>query len=57
MTKSYKFVGGKLVERTIQTSGNTQQGLRVESGLIGGEDLVVNPAPELKDGMKVAMKK
>jgi len=50
-------VGGKLVERTIQTSGNTQQGLRVESGLIGGEDLVVNPAPELKDGMKVALKK
>ena len=50
-------VGGKLVERAIQTSGNTQQGLRVESGLIGGEDLVVNPAPELKDGMKVALKK
>ncbi|HEY3440631.1 MAG TPA: efflux RND transporter periplasmic adaptor subunit [Paludibaculum sp.] len=50
-------VGGKLVERTIQTSGNTQQGLRVESGLIGGEDLVINPAPELKDGMKVALKK
>lgn len=50
-------VGGRLVERAIQTSGNTQQGLRVESGLIGGEDLVVNPAPELKDGMKVALKK
>jgi len=50
-------VGGKLVERAIQTSGNTQQGLRVESGLIGGEDLVVNPSPELKDGMKVALKK
>ncbi len=50
-------VGGKLVERRIRTSGNTQQGLRVEDGLIGGEDLVVNPAPELKDGMKVALKK
>jgi len=51
------LVGGQLVERAIQTSGNTPQGLRVESGLIGGEDLVINPAPELKDGMKVALKK
>jgi hypothetical protein len=31
-------------------------GLRVEDGLIGGEDLVLNPAAELKDGMKVKVK-
>ena len=52
----YIVVGGKVVERTIKTSGNTPQGLRVEDGLIGGEDLVVNPPAELKDGMKVQVK-
>jgi HlyD family secretion protein len=52
----FVVVGGKAVERTIKTSGNTPQGLRVEDGLIGGEDLVVNPPAELKDGMKVQVK-
>ncbi len=52
----YIVVGGKVMERTIKTSGNTPQGLRVEDGLIGGEDLVVNPPAELKDGMKVQVK-
>ncbi len=51
--KVYIVVNGKVVERAIRTSGNTPQGLRVEDGLIGGEDLVVNPPAELKDGMKV----
>jgi HlyD family secretion protein len=50
-------VGDKVVDRAIKTSGNTQQGLRVEDGLIGGEDLVVDPPAELKDGMKVQRKK
>lgn len=52
----YIVVNGKVVERAIRTSGNTPQGLRVEDGLIGGEDLVVNPGAELKDGMKVQVK-
>ncbi|MBI4891438.1 MAG: efflux RND transporter periplasmic adaptor subunit [Acidobacteria bacterium] len=55
--KVYIVVGGKVVERAIRTSGNTPQGLRVEDGLIGGEDLVVNPPAELKDGMKVQVTK
>lgn len=50
-------VGEKVVDRAIKTSGNTQQGLRVEDGLIGGEDLVVDPPADLKDGMKVQRKK
>lgn len=54
--KVYIVVGGKVVERAIRTSGNTPQGIRVEDGLIGGEDLVVNPGAELKDGMKVQVK-
>ncbi|MBI5085584.1 MAG: efflux RND transporter periplasmic adaptor subunit [Acidobacteria bacterium] len=49
-------VNGKVVERAIRTSGNTPQGLRVEDGLIGGEDLVVNPPAELKGGARVVTK-
>ncbi len=51
--KVYIVVGEKVVERAIRTSGNTPQGLRVEDGLIGGEDLVVSPPAGLKDGAKV----
>ena len=52
--KVFVVVGEKVVERAIRTSGNTPQGLRVEDGLIGGEDLVVDPPAELKsDGAKV----
>jgi HlyD family secretion protein len=54
--KVYVLVGEKVVERSIKTSGNTPQGLRIEDGLIGGEELVVNPPAELKDGTKVRRK-
>lgn len=50
-------LNGRLIERPIRTSGLTPMGLRVEDGLIGGEDLVLNPAAELKDGMKVKVKR
>ncbi len=47
----------RLVERAIRSSGNTPLGLRIEQGLIGGEDIVLNPGPDLKDGMKVKVKR
>jgi HlyD family secretion protein len=37
-------------------TGTTSEGLRVEEGLIGGEDLVLNPPADLKDGTKVKAK-
>jgi HlyD family secretion protein len=49
-------VGGKVVRRAVKTGGSTPQGLRVESGLIGGEDIVLNPPEDLKDGANVAPK-
>jgi HlyD family secretion protein len=52
----YIVLGNKIVQRAIRTSGLTPLGLRVEEGLNGGEDLVLNPAAELKDGMKVKVK-
>ncbi len=54
--KVYIVLGEKVIERAIKTSGNTPQGLRVEDGLIGGEDLVVSPPAEMKDGTKVRRK-
>ena len=46
-------VNGKAVKRTVRTSGATAQGMRVEDGLQGGEDVVLNPPAELKDGAKI----
>ena len=37
----------------VKTGGVTTQGLRIEDGLFGGEDLIVNPPPELTDGARV----
>ena len=53
----YVVVRDRLVERTIRTSGNTPLGLRVEEGLAGGEDVVLNPGPHLRAGMKVKVKR
>jgi HlyD family secretion protein len=48
--------GEKAVQRSVKTGGTTSQGIRVESGLNGGEDLIVNPPAGLKDGAKVRRK-
>ncbi len=44
---------GKAVRRAIKTGGVNSLGVRVEDGLIGGEDLIVNPPAGLKDGDRV----
>ncbi|HZS05298.1 MAG TPA: efflux RND transporter periplasmic adaptor subunit [Blastocatellia bacterium] len=49
----FVVVEGKAVRRSVQVSGTTPQGVRVAGGLVGGEDLIVNPPPDLKDGQKV----
>lgn len=46
-------VNGKAIKRTVRTSSMTSQGLRVEEGLNGGEDLILNPPAELIDGAKI----
>ncbi|MCS7042288.1 MAG: efflux RND transporter periplasmic adaptor subunit [Bryobacteraceae bacterium] len=53
----YIVLRDRLVERAIRTSGSTPLGLRVEEGLNGGEDIVLNPGPDLRDGMKVKAKR
>ncbi|WP_031496888.1 efflux RND transporter periplasmic adaptor subunit [Bryobacter aggregatus] len=49
-------LNGKVVKRPVRVTGNSSEGMRVEEGLIGGEDLVLNPGTELKDGDKVKLK-
>jgi HlyD family secretion protein len=44
---------GKALKRTVKTGSVTPQGVRVEDGLIGGEDIITNPPAALKDGDKV----
>lgn len=50
------FLNGKVIRRAVRVTGNTSEGLRIEEGLIGGEDLVLNPGADLKDGAKVKQK-
>jgi HlyD family secretion protein len=46
----------KAVRRPVKLGGTNAQGVVIESGLIGGEDIVVNPPAELKDGQRVRVK-
>jgi HlyD family secretion protein len=50
------LLGAKVIRRAVRVTGTTSEGLRVEEGLIGGEDLVLNPPADLKDGAKVKAK-
>jgi HlyD family secretion protein len=52
----FLILDGKAVRRTVTVSGTTSQGVQVQSGLIGGEDLIANPPPDLKDGQRVRPK-
>jgi HlyD family secretion protein len=47
---------GKALRRTVQIFDTSSQGVTISSGLIGGEDIIVNPPAELKDGQRVRPK-
>ena len=44
------YVNGHARKRPVTTGGTSGKGVLVESGLIGGEDLIVSPPANLKDG-------
>jgi HlyD family secretion protein len=52
----FVIADGKAVRRTVRTSTTTAQGIRIEEGLNGGEDLILNPPADLKDGDRVRPK-
>lgn len=45
------------VRRTVRTGATVSQGVRIEEGLIGGEDLIANPPAGIKDGDRVRVRK
>jgi len=49
----FVIAGGRAVKRTVKTGGTTPQGVHIEDGLNGGEDLIVNPPADLKDGDRI----
>jgi HlyD family secretion protein len=50
-------VDGHAIRKGVKTGPAGSQGVKIESGLIGGEDLINNPPPELKDGARVTVRK
>jgi HlyD family secretion protein len=44
---------GKAVRRPIQIFATTPRGVQVSHGLMGGEDVILNPPANLRDGEKV----
>ena len=52
----FVYLEGKALRRTVKTGATSSQGIRIEDGLVGGEDLITNPPPGLKDGDKVRQK-
>ncbi len=52
----FVLLDGKALRRMVKTGATSPQGVRVEQGLVGGEDLITNPPAGLKDGDKVRQK-
>jgi len=49
-------LSGRAVRRPVKAGSQTSQGTRIDDGLVGGEDLIVNPPANLSDGDKVTIK-
>jgi hypothetical protein len=49
----FVVLDGRAVRRAVKTGATSGQGVRIEDGLIGGEELIANPPAGLKDGDRV----
>ena len=52
----FVMVGGRAVRRPVKTGPTSTRGVQINDGLIGGEDLILNPPANLKDGDRVHAK-
>jgi HlyD family secretion protein len=52
----FVVLGNRAVRRPVRTGPTSSRGVEIDQGLIGGEDLIVNPPPGLKDGDRVVAK-
>ena len=46
-------LNGRAVKRAVKTGPASSNGIQIKQGLIGGEDLLVNPPPGLEEGARV----
>jgi HlyD family secretion protein len=53
----FVVVNQRARKRTVTTAGSVPQGTLIQNGLIGGEDLIVDPPAGLKDGQRVNSEK
>jgi HlyD family secretion protein len=49
----FVVLDGKAVQRKVRAGSTMAQGIKIEEGLIGGEDVILNPPQDLQDGDKV----
>lgn len=52
----FVLLEGKALRRAVKTGATSSQGVQVEQGLVGGEDVILNPPAGLKDGDTVRQK-
>ena len=52
----FVVLNGRARQHAVKTGGTSANGVFINSGLIGGEDLIVDPPAGLKDGQKVVAK-
>jgi HlyD family secretion protein len=52
----FVMLDGRAVRRTVKTGATSGSSVRIEDGLIGGEDLIPVPPAGLKDGDKIRQK-
>ena len=52
----FVVLGGRALRRAVKTGPSSSSGVQVKDGLIGGDDLIVNPPPDLKDGARVEVR-
>jgi HlyD family secretion protein len=52
----FVMLDGRAVRRAVKTGATSGANVRIDDGLIGGEDLIPNPPAGLKDGDKIRQK-
>jgi len=52
----FVVLDGRAVRRPVKTGTSNNEGVRIEDGITGGEDLIINPPASLKDGDRVHRK-
>ncbi len=53
----FLFVSGRAVRRAVRVRGSTARGVEIAEGLTGGEDVILDPPADLKDGVPARRKK